>query len=87
MALLNHEETIAFLTQKEIKDSFWMRPRERYVTNVKFKCSLCLTEMQVTDPRFATEVMRKNPKSPKCPICGETMQCMSCDMTTGGWYV
>lgn len=59
MALLNHEEAIAFLTQKEIQDAFWMRPRERYVTNVEFKCSLCLTEMQVTDPLFATKVMKK----------------------------
>lgn len=81
MALLNHKEVIAFLTQKKIADAVWMRPRERYVTNVEFKCSLCLTEMQVTDPLFATKVMRKNLKSPKCPICGETMKCISYDVT------
>lgn len=81
MALLNHEEAIAFLTQKEIQDAFWMRPRERYVTNVEFKCSLCLTEMQVTDPLFCNESDEKNLKSPKCPICGETMKCISYDVT------
>lgn len=81
MALLSHEETIAFLTQKEIQDAFLMRPQKRYVTSVKFKCDLCWTETQITDTRFATEVIKKNPESPKCPICGETMRCISCDVT------
>lgn len=50
MALLNHEETIAFLTQKKIQDAFWMRPQKRCVTSVKFKCDSCWTETQITDP-------------------------------------
>ncbi len=82
MALLNHEETIAFLTQKEIRDAFWMRPQKRCVANAKFKCDSCWTETEITDPRFATEVMKKNTKSPKCPICGETMRCISYDVET-----
>lgn len=82
MALLNHEETIAFLTQKEIQDAFLMPLRRRYVTRVELKCSLCGAEMQITDPRFATEVMSKNPENLKCSICGETMIRTSCDITT-----
>lgn len=81
MALLNHEETIAFLTQKEIQEAFLRRPKKQFVTSVKFKCDSCWTETQITDPRFATEVMKKNPESPKCPICGETMRCISYDVT------
>ena len=81
MALLNHEETIAFLTQKEIQDAFLMRPQKRCVTSVKFKCDSCWAETQIKDPRFATEVMKKGPESPKCPICGETMRGISCDVT------
>lgn len=87
MALLNHEETIAFLTQKEIADAVLMPLRRRYVTGVEFECSLCGAKMQITDPRFATEVMKKNPESPKCPICGETMRCISCDVTVKDQYV
>lgn len=82
MALLNHKKTIAFLTQKEIRDAFWMQPQKRYVTNVKFKCDSCQTETEITDPRFATEVMKKDSESPKCPICGETMRRISCDVET-----
>lgn len=82
MALLNHEETIAFLTQKKIADAVWMQPRKRYATSVKFECGLCGAETQITDTRFVTEVMRKNLESLKCPICGETMICTSYDMTT-----
>lgn len=67
MALLNHEETIAFLTQKEIQDAFWMRPQKRCVTSVKFKCDSCWTETQITDPRFATEVMKKKSRKSKMP--------------------
>lgn len=80
MALLNHKETIAFLTKKEILDAFWMQPQKRYVTDVKFKCDSCWTETQITDPRFAMEVMKKGPKSPKRPICGKTMRRISFDV-------
>ena len=82
MALLNHEETIAFLSQKEIANAVLMPLRRRYVTGVEFECSLCGAKMQITDPRFATEVMSKNPESLKCSICGETMIRTSCDITT-----
>lgn len=82
MALLNHEETIAFLTQKKIADDVWMQPKKRYAAKVKLECGLCGAEMQIADTRFVTEAMRKNPESLKCPICGETMICTSYDITT-----
>lgn len=73
-------ELMAMLSVEDISEITSRNPKFCRIKRATFTCDFCTTSVDVCDERIAT-TLADSGKTPSCPICGETMRLISCDVT------